>query len=200
MTNPLKESIEKFSVSMDREKIFNLPNCITMIRIGVVPILFLIVLGPGRVLSLIIAGLFIIAAITDFLDGYLARKYDIVTRMGKFLDPVADKLIVSTAMIMMIPAGRIPAWAVAIIIIRDILVDGLRSVAASNGVVMQASILGKQKTICQIIAVSALLIHYPLFGINAHVVGIVVLYFALFLTVWSCLDYFFRFYKSAFGE
>jgi len=96
---------------------------------------------------MIIAVLFIIASITDLIDGYVARKYNIVTTMGKFLDPVADKLIVSTAMIMMIPIGRIPAWIVAVIIMRDLFVDGLRSVASAEGLVIDASRLGKQKTL-----------------------------------------------------
>ena len=168
-----------------------------MLRIGMIPILFLLILNPGRILSLIIAILFIIAAVTDLLDGYIARKYGIVTRMGKLLDPLADKLIVSTAMIMLIPIGRIPAWIVAIIIIRDLSVDGLRSIASTEGFVIHASRLGKRKTLCQIFAVSALLIHYPLFGVSAHAVGIVILYLALILTVWSGVDYFLKFHKGA---
>jgi len=92
---------------------------------------------------MIIAVLFIIASITDLIDGYVARKYNIVTTMGKFLDPVADKLIVSTAMIMMIPIGRIPAWIVAVIIMRDLFVDGLRSVASAEGLVIRRKQAGQ---------------------------------------------------------
>ena len=193
----LKKSFGKLTTSEDGNEIFNLPNCITLLRLAVIPVLFLLLLSPGRILSMIIAVLFIIASITDLIDGYVARKYNIVTTMGKFLDPVADKLIVSTAMIMMIPIGRIPAWIVAVIIMRDLFVDGLRSVASAEGLVIDASRLGKQKTLCQIVAVSALLIHYDtVFGLNAHAVGMVILYLALVLTVWSGADYFEKFYDA----
>ncbi len=197
MINFLKDSFDKLTTSEERSEVFNLPNCITLLRLGVIPVLFLLLLSPGRILSMIIAVLFIIASVTDLIDGYVARKYNITTTMGKFLDPVADKLIVSTAMIMMIPIGRIPAWIVVIIIMRDLMVDGLRSIASADGLVIDASGLGKQKTLCQIVAVSALLIHYDtVFGINAHVVGMAILYVALVLTVWSGVNYFITFYEE----
>jgi CDP-diacylglycerol--glycerol-3-phosphate 3-phosphatidyltransferase len=196
MIDFLKNSFDKLPISGEKKEVFNLPNSITLIRIGVIPVLFLLLLNPGKMLSLIIAIAFIIAAVTDLLDGYIARKYDIVTKIGKYLDPLADKLIVNTAMIMMIPIGRIPAWIVAVIIMRDFAVDGLRGIA-SEDFVIYASKLGKQKTLCQIFAVSALLIHYPLFGADAHAVGIAVLYLALVLTLWSGVDYFMRFYRVA---
>ena len=104
-----------------------------MLRIGVIPVLFFLLLSPGPIMSLVIAVLFIAAALTDLMDGYIARKYQIVTTMGKFLDPIADKLIVNTAMILLIPIGRIPAWIVAIIVIRDFAVDGMRNIASSAG-------------------------------------------------------------------
>jgi len=197
MRHFLKNSFEKMTVSRDRSEIFNLPNTITLLRLAVIPVLFLLLLDPGRVLSMVIAVLFIIASVTDLVDGYVARKYNIVTTMGKFLDPVADKLVVTTAMIMLIPIDRIPAWIVALIIMRDLVVDGLRSIASADGLVIDASRLGKQKTLCQIIAVSALLIHYDtVFSLDAHAVGIVVLYLALAMTVWSGADYFMKFYDQ----
>lgn len=201
MRHFLKNSFDKMTVSKDKNEVFNLPNTITLLRLAVIPVLFFLLLNPGRILSMVIAVLFIIAAITDLIDGYVARKYNIVTTMGKFLDPVADKLIVTTAMIMMIPIGRIPAWIVAVIIMRDLLVDGLRSIASAEGLVIDASRLGKQKTLCQIVAVSALLIHYDtVFGLDAHAVGIIVLYLALALTMWSGADYFIKFYKKKMGK
>jgi CDP-diacylglycerol--glycerol-3-phosphate 3-phosphatidyltransferase len=181
---------------ISRSETFNLPNTITLMRISVVPFLFILLSNPGEFWSLIIAILFVIASITDFFDGYIARKYHMITTMGKFLDPIADKIIVNTAMILMIPIGRIPAWIVAITIIRDLIVDVIRSIASSEGLYIQASILGKQKTVTQIIAVTALMIHYSIFGINAHIVGTVVLYIALFLTIYSGVDYFIKLYKS----
>ena len=181
---------------ISRRDTFNLPNTITLMRISVVPFLFILLSDPGEFWSLVIAGLFVVASITDFFDGYIARKYHMITTMGKFLDPIADKIIVNTAMILMIPIGRIPAWIVAITIIRDLIVDVIRSIASSEGIYIQASILGKQKTVTQIIAVTALMIHYSIFGINAHIVGTVVLYIALFLTIYSGIDYFIKLYKS----
>jgi CDP-diacylglycerol--glycerol-3-phosphate 3-phosphatidyltransferase len=196
MIDFLKNSFDKLPISSEKKEVFNLPNSITLIRLGVIPVLFLLLLNPGRILSLLIAIVFIIAAVTDLLDGYIARKYDIVTKIGKYIDPLADKLIVNTAMIMMIPIGRIPAWIVAVIIMRDFAVDGLRGIA-SDDFVIYASKLGKQKTLCQIFAVSALLIHYPFFGADAHAIGMAVLYLALVLTLWSGVDYFMRFYRVA---
>ena len=175
---------------------FNLPNTITLLRIGMVPFLFVLLSSPGEFWSLILAILFIIASITDFFDGYFARKYNLITTMGKFLDPIADKLIVNTAMILMIPIGRIPAWIVAITIIRDLIVDVIRSIASSEGNYIQASPIGKQKTLAQNIAVTALLIHYSILGLDAHFVGMIILYVALLLTIYSGVDYFIKFYQN----
>lgn len=177
-----------------KRQILNLPNTITLIRIGVVPFLFVLLASPGKFWSLILAILFVAASITDFVDGYIARKYELVTTMGKFLDPIADKLIVNTAMILMIPIGRIPAWIVAITIMRDLIVDGVRSISSSEGLYIQASRLGKQKTLAQIFAVTALLIHYPILGIDAHFVGMIILYIAFLLTIYSGSNYFIKFY------
>jgi CDP-diacylglycerol--glycerol-3-phosphate 3-phosphatidyltransferase len=180
----------------NRREISNLPNTITLARISVVPFLFFLLMSPGPFWSLVLAALFVLASITDFLDGFIARKYNLITTMGKFLDPLADKLIVNTAMILMIPIGRIDAWIVVMIIMRDLIVDGIRSIASSEGIYIQASVLGKQKTLAQIIAVTALMIHYPFFGLDAHFVGTVVLYVALLLTIYSGLDYFVKFYRG----
>jgi len=180
----------------ERREIFNLPNSITMARISVVPFLFLLLASPGPFWSLVLAALFVLAAITDFADGFIARKYNMITTMGKFLDPLADKLIVNSAMILMIPIGRIDAWIVVIMIMRDLIVDGIRSIASSEGIYIQASILGKQKTLAQIFAVTALMIHYPFLGMDAHFVGTIVLYVAFLLTIYSGMDYFIKFYRG----
>jgi len=193
----LKRSFDRLPIPVEKQDVFNLPNTISLIRIGVIPILFYLLFSPGPRASLVLAILFVAAALTDLLDGYIARRYRIVTTMGKFLDPIADKLIVNTGMILMIPIGRIPAWIVAIIIIRDFAVDGIRNIASSEGMIIQASPLGKRKTLCQIFAVSALMIHYPFFGIDAHTVGMVILYIALILTVISGIDYFMKFYRTS---
>ena len=195
MIDYLQRYFDSLPLSPERKKIFNLPNTITMVRISFVPVLFLLLLSPGQTMSLIIAALFIAVSFTDMLDGYVARRYRIVTTLGKFLDPIADKLVINTAMILMIPIGRIPAWVVAIIVIRDFAVDGIRNIASSEGYIIQASWLGKQKTLCQVFAVSALMIHYPFLGADAHVVGTTILFIALILSVYSGLDYLTKFYR-----
>jgi CDP-diacylglycerol---glycerol-3-phosphate 3-phosphatidyltransferase len=197
MIDFLKRSFDRLPIPEEKRDVFNLPNTISMMRIGVLPALFALLFSPGATMSLVIAILFIAAALTDLLDGYIARRYQIVTTMGKFLDPIADKLIVNTAMILLIPIGRIPAWIVAIIIIRDFAVDGIRNIASSEGMIIQASPLGKRKTLCQIFAVSALMIHYPFIGADAHMIGMVILYIALILTVTSGMDYFLKFYRHS---
>jgi CDP-diacylglycerol--glycerol-3-phosphate 3-phosphatidyltransferase len=178
-----------------KREIFNLPNTITLMRISVVPFLFILLSSPGEFWSLILAVIFLLASFTDFIDGYIARKYQMVTTLGKFLDPIADKLIINTAIILMIPISRIPAWIVAITIVRDLLVDWIRSIASCEGIFIQASRLGKQKTFAQIAAVTALIAHYSIFGVNVHIVGMVILYVALLLTIYSGMDYFIKFYR-----
>ena len=192
----LKRYFDRLPIRAENRRILNLPNAITMLRIGILPVLFLILLEPGEGPSLAIAILFILAALTDLLDGYVARRYNIVTRMGKLLDPIADKIIMSAALVLLIPVGRAPAWVVALMIMRDFAVDGLRSMAAAEGHVIEASRLGKYKTLCQIVAVSALIIHYPIYGIDASSIGTAFLYVALVLSLWSGFDYLVKFYRT----
>jgi CDP-diacylglycerol--glycerol-3-phosphate 3-phosphatidyltransferase len=184
---------------------FNLPNILTFARIACIPILVVILLRDTPAMSLAAALVFSVASITDWLDGYLARRLDLVTVMGKFLDPLADKLIVMAALIMMIPLDRVPAWAVFLLIAREVVVTGLRSVASSEGIVIAASNLGKYKTIFQMVAIIALLLHYEycwFFGMEVsllcadfHTVGTLFFYIALFLTLWSGWDYLAKFFR-----
>jgi CDP-diacylglycerol--glycerol-3-phosphate 3-phosphatidyltransferase len=138
-----------------------------------------------------------LAFVTDFLDGYFARRHGSVTVLGKFLDPLADKLLVSVTMILLIPLGRIPVWIVIVIIAREMTVTALRAVAVSEGIVIQASPLGKYKTVFQAVALVALCLHYTYFKTDLHVVGMVFLWGALVLTLWSGWDYF-RQFKGVF--
>ncbi|HLA28647.1 MAG TPA: CDP-diacylglycerol--glycerol-3-phosphate 3-phosphatidyltransferase [Syntrophales bacterium] len=197
MIEYLKNFLNRLTAKENQRLILNLPNSITMLRVGIIPVLFFLLSDPGRMWSLIIAILFIMAALTDLLDGYVARKYHIVTNIGKLLDPITDKIIVNTAMILMIPIDRIPAWIVSLIIIRDFIVDGIRTIATSEGMIIDASKLGKRKTLCQIFAISALMIHYPFIGADAHIVGMVILYISLWLTIHSGVDYLLMFYRYA---
>lgn len=196
MIDLLKRSFDRLPIPMGKRDTFNFPNMVTLLRLGIIPALFILLLSPGPTESLVITFFFILAALTDILDGYIARRYQIETVMGKFLDPIADKLIINTAMILMIPIGRIPAWIVTIIIMRDFVVDGIRSIASSEGLIIQASLIAKQKTLCQFFAVSALMIHYPFLGADAHVVGMMLLYIALVLSLISGAIYLRKFYSA----
>lgn len=173
----------------------NLPNFLSIVRIGTAPVLVVLLLSPGRTLSVVSAVLFALVCVTDWLDGYLARKRGIITALGKFLDPLADKILITTAFIMLIPLGRAPAWVVALIISREIAVTGLRAIATNSGVVIAASRLGKLKTVSQIVCLVPLIIHYSFFGVDFHLIGTLLLYAAFFLTMWSGLDYFLNFFR-----
>jgi len=174
----------------------NLPNMLSLARVAAVPVIILLLIYPGRVLSLIAAIFFLLICITDWLDGYLARKKGLVTSLGKFLDPLADKLIILSSFIMLIQSGRVPAWVVALIVAREIAVTGLRAVASDMGIVISAGKLGKIKTVFQIICVAALLAHYRFYGIDFHAIGILALIPAFILTMWSGVDYFLKFFAS----
>ena len=177
------------------EQFWNLPNTVTMLRIGVVPILLFLPLAESEAASSFMAWAFIVAALTDWLDGYLARRDGgkDVTRIGKLLDPLADKLIVSTALIMLLAVGRIPLWGagmVVVIIGRELAVTGLRGIASSHGMVVAAAGPGKLKTVAQSAAIGALLFHYETIGLPAHTVGMLLLAIATALTLWSGYLYF----------
>jgi len=186
-------------------KLLNLPNILTLARIAAVPFVVVLLMFESKQSCFWAALVFGLAAITDWLDGYLARKWQVVTVLGKFLDPLADKLIVMAALIMLIPLDRVPAWAVFVIFAREMLVTGLRSIASSEGIVIAASDLGKYKTIFQMISIVGLLLHYRyywFFGIefdflypSFHNAGMFFFYISLGLTIWSGGDYLFKFFR-----
>ncbi len=185
--------------------IWNIPNILTLMRIAAIPVMTVLLMSGSRETCFWAAALFSAASFTDWLDGYLARRMGIVTVFGKFLDPIADKLIVMAALIMIIPFGRAPAWMVLIILSREIIITGLRGIASSEGIVISASDLGKFKTIFQIVAIIALLLHYdyhwffsvdhPLLVVNMHNVGMFYLWIAFVITVWSGVDYLVKFVR-----
>ena len=150
-------------------------------------------LYPNRISTWIAALLFSAAAITDYFDGYFARRFGLVSNLGKVMDPVADKLLASSAFIMLASLGWVPAWIVCIIIGREIAVTGLRNIIAEKGEDVSASNLGKYKTGFQIAAIIPLLIHYPFFGLDPQAIGVFFLWGALAFTLWSGADYFFKF-------
>ncbi len=180
-----------------RSRVASLPNLLSLGRIGLVPVLVVVLFWPGRTARAIAGALFVIASLTDFFDGWLARRSG-VTTLGTFLDPLADKLIVVAALIMlaaMPPEPRVPAWMAVVIAGRELAVTGLRGVAAQQGIVMAAEALGKYKMIYQMFAVVGLLVHYtwgiPGTGLSVdfHAAGMRFLWIALVLTVWSGVDY-----------
>ena len=169
------------------------PNSLTLFRVAAVPLIVVLMMFPNRFSCLLAAFFFSAAAITDYFDGYLARRFGLVSNLGKILDPLADKLLVSCSFIMMIPNNWAPAWMVCIIIGRELAVTGLRHLISESGEDPSASKLGKLKTGFQIAAIIPLLMNYRFFGIDFHVIGYVLLWFALVVTIWSGIDYFVRF-------
>ncbi|MGQ7427384.1 CDP-diacylglycerol--glycerol-3-phosphate 3-phosphatidyltransferase [Streptococcus suis] len=163
----------------------NIPNALTIGRILVIPIfILLLTVWDSTISHVLVALIFALASITDYLDGYLARKWQVVTNFGKFADPMADKILVMTAFIMLVELGFAPAWVVAIIICRELAVTGLRLLLVENGgTVLAAAMPGKIKTFSQMFAVIFLLLHW-------NVVGQITLYIALFFTLYSGYDYF----------
>ncbi|MBU5637379.1 CDP-diacylglycerol--glycerol-3-phosphate 3-phosphatidyltransferase [Geomonas sp. Red69] len=186
-------------------QILNIPNILTMVRIAAIPLLCVLLLSPEREPGFWAAALFAAASVTDWLDGYLARKLEIVTVFGKFLDPIADKLIVMAALIMILPFDRVPAWMVLVILGREMIITGLRGIASTEGIVIPASNLGKFKTIFQLVAIIGLLLHYdyhwffgidhPLLVVNMHNVGMFYLWIATIITIWSGVDYLSKFVR-----
>ena len=193
------------TIFFERKVFFlNLPNKITVSRVILIPVFMLFMLvdfGFGEVVVLgtqmqtghLIGGLiFIFASITDWLDGYIARKNNLVTNMGKFLDPLADKLLVSAAFIILVELGSAPSWIVIAIISREFAVTGLRLILAGGGEVVAANQLGKIKTVAQIIAIISLLLNNIYFETIGVPFGMIMLYIALVFTVWSGVDYFYK--------
>lgn len=167
----------------------NLPNKLTLFRVVLIPFFVFFLLAPffegyGNYIAVAI---FIVASLTDFLDGKIARKYNLVTNFGKFMDPLADKLLVCSAMICLISTGQLPAWIVIIIISREFIISGFRLIASDNGVVIAASYWGKFKTTFQMLMVIVLIlnIEHPVF----EVIGTVLIYVSLALTIISLIDY-----------
>jgi CDP-diacylglycerol--glycerol-3-phosphate 3-phosphatidyltransferase len=179
---------------------WNLPNTITALRAAVVPVLLLYPLFPGEQGSTVMAWIFIVAAVSDLVDGWLARRGQQVTHIGVLLDPLADKLLVSTALIVLLAMqDRIPTWAtwmVVTIVGRELAVTGLRGLASAGGQIVAASALGKIKTVTQNIAVGALLFHYTTLGLDAHTVGMVFLSVATVLTIASGYRYFADYFRG----
>ncbi len=166
----------------------NLPNKLTIVRVCLIPFFVAALLfdhGNNYTMRIVANVLFIIASLTDLFDGKIARKYNMVTNFGKFMDPLADKLLVCSALICLIELGQLPAWVVIVIISREFIISGFRLVAADNGVVIAASYWGKFKTTFQMIAVILLIFDIPALRLIANITVVI----AVALTIISLVDY-----------
>lgn len=180
----------------------NLPNLVTMGRVLIVPAVLYYMDNYSPVRSLVAAILYLIASVGDGVDGYLARSRGQVSVLGKLLDPLADKLMVTAVLVFMVALGRVPAWLVVALTARDLAITGLRSIASSEGIVIAASRGGKIKTALQLVALTMLLLHfrYPLLGLGINIdynaVGLVVLYLSLGISLISGFDYVVGFFRA----
>ena len=189
-----------------RQEFFNLPNGITMIRMAMIPVILWFTYFESRRASFIAALLFAVIGATDFLDGWVARRRGLVTVIGKFLDPLADTLVVMAALVMLVHLGRVAAWVVIVVMGREFIVSGLRTIAMSEGIVIAAGQDGKIKTIFQILGITFLLLHYayPIdFGFatveyDSNKVGTLILYLSMVFSVWSAWTYFSDFLKAVY--
>ncbi len=186
---------------MTRQAILTLPNLLTGYRFLVAPaLLFFLYPAAATEVSLAAFALFLSAALTDLADGYYARKHKIETVLGKLMDPVADKVLVTVALVMLIPMGRLPAWVAFVILSRELVITGLRGVAASTGIVVAASGMGKLKSVLQYTALCVLIFPLGVLPIPfLHELGLAILYVSAVMTVWSGIDYFYRFQKVFLG-
>ncbi len=174
----------------------NLPNKLTIVRVLLIPAFVVFMLAPvpfGNLIALII---FIAASLTDTLDGYIARKYNLITDFGKFMDPLADKLLVCSAMICLVAKDQLQAWVVIVIVAREFVISGFRLVASDNGIVIAASMWGKVKTVFQMVMIIVLLLDIR--NMFFYVLGQILVYTSLVLTVISLVDYILK-NKQVFG-
>ncbi len=177
-------------------EIWNLPNALTLLRIFLVPFLVVVLLTKFTGREFVGLAIFLVAAITDFFDGWVARRRNQTTRLGALLDPIADKLLMSAAFISLVEMDpkHVPAWMVVIIIGREFAVSGLRSIAAQQGVTIAASPLGKGKMVSQVIAISLLILGYEL-G-QFRIIGTVALWAVMLFALASGIDYFVKFSRA----
>lgn len=181
-----------------RQSLTNLPNLLTYLRVASIPLIIVFLVAPPSTGSTNMAFLlFLLASITDYLDGILARRHNLVTSVGKLLDPLADKLLTSAVLIMLIPLDKVQAWLVFLIIGREITITGLRSIAASQGLILNASRMGKNKMISQTVGLSFMLLSIPSIQFVLDGLGMFFIWVSVVLSYWSAMDYFVNFYREA---
>jgi CDP-diacylglycerol---glycerol-3-phosphate 3-phosphatidyltransferase len=173
-----------------------LPNWLTLTRIAVIPVLLVVFPLNFFILNIFCAILFGFGAFTDFLDGYFARRYSSSTKIGAILDPIADKLLVATGLILLVDAQTLPAWMVGILIGREIAISGMRLVALEQKTVIEVNSFGKAKTCFQDIAIFCLLLDKNILSINFHLIGMLTIWVALGLSLYSAYLYFLKFWQN----
>ena len=180
----------------------SIPNLLTYGRVAAIPAVLIFCYFDSPRNAFIAAMIFAAASVTDAIDGYIARRLNQISMLGKFLDPLADKLLILATLLMLLDLGRVPVWAVLVILAREMTITGLRSIAASEGLVISARDLGKKKTAFQMVGLWALLVHYPYpiadFAepIDFHRLGLFLLYISVLFSVLSAWDYFAGFFRA----
>jgi CDP-diacylglycerol--glycerol-3-phosphate 3-phosphatidyltransferase len=190
------------------KELFNAPNAITLTRIAMIPVFLWFTYHESRVDSFIACLVYAVTSATDFLDGWIARKKGLVTLIGKFLDPLADKLVVMAALVMLVHLGRVGAWVVILIMAREFIITGLRAIAVGEGIVIAAGQEGKYKTAFQLAGISFLLLHYTYpvdwlfvsFDLDANKVGAWLLYISLVFSIVSAVFYIRDFVRAAYAK
>ncbi len=180
----------------------SIPNLLTMARVAIIPAVLVYIDNDSPFRSFIAALLYSASAITDFVDGYLARRWQQISLLGKFLDPLADKLLVMATLVWMVPLGRIDAWLVVLLLARELSITALRGIASSEGLVIAARQKGKHKTALQMAGILCLIVHfrYPViftdWYVNFHMVGLYTIYISLVFSVFSAVEYMMLFAKA----
>ncbi|MFO0724689.1 MAG: CDP-diacylglycerol--glycerol-3-phosphate 3-phosphatidyltransferase [Myxococcota bacterium] len=202
MTSAPADAMEKSPKTRLSQQALSLPNLLTYLRVlGIPGVLILMSVDTPRY-AFFASLVFALASVTDALDGYIARRYNLGSVLGKFLDPLADKLLVLAVLLMLLDLGRVPVWAALIIIGREMTITGLRSVAAAEGIVIAARDLGKTKTAFQLVGLWALIVNhaYPIEllpePVDFHRLGLAFLYISLFFSVLSAWDYLAGFFRA----
>ena len=169
---------------------------LTLSRMAVCPFFVVLLMMKEPVWSWIASALFVLASVTDWFDGYFARKYNAITNMGKFMDPIADKILVATVLIMMIPSDKVGPVVVLLLLARDILIGGIRAVAAADRVIIDAKAAGKWKTGLQMVAIPAILVDTPVMSVPIHRIGLVLLWISVILSLISGYQYITLYYEN----
>ncbi len=181
---------------MSNDIMQRLPNQLTVLRVMLVPVFLILIFFDNSVTNVLSAIVFVVASLTDFIDGYLARKYRVVSDFGKILDPIADKILVAAALISLIQIDRLNAVVVIILLSREFAVGALRDFASSKGIIIPAGFFGKIKTAFQMTALTLLIYKNELFGVNVFLIGKILIYLSVIISLYSGFVYYRNFFRK----